>query len=298
MSTRRPSVVCFGEALWDITPDERMPGGAPMNVALRLASFGIETQLLTRVGDDHAGRELAGYMAANGLAIDHVQVDSHLPTGRVNIDTSNPQSVSYEIVNPSAWDHIDADAYLASGGGSDVVVFGSLAARAQASRQSLMQLLQLAQLRVFDVNLRPPFDRREMVEPLLHAANWAKLNEDEVNVIAQWIGASGSTPEVLAAIGNYFGIDVICATFGSRGAVMLRDGTAISHPGFDVPVVDTIGCGDAFLGAWLARMLAGAEPALALETACAAGAVVASASGANPLVTDAMIEAVIDSAGC
>ena len=42
------------------------------------------------------------------------------------------------------------------------------------------------------------------------------------------------------------------------------------QPGFEVEVVDTIGCGDAFLGALLAALLGGGEPALALERACAA----------------------------
>ena len=296
---QRPGVTCFGEALWDVTPDGRTPGGAPMNAALRLAAFGIDTKLLTRVGDDDAGHELVDYMAANGLVIDHVQIDSDRPTGRVNIDTASPESVTYEILAPAAWDFIDADEYLASVDAlCEVLVFGSLAARADTSRRSLMQLLNAAQLRVFDVNLRPPFDARDTVEPLLHAAKWAKFNEDELGIIAQWLGMTGSAQEILAALREHYGIDIVCATFGCRGAVMLYEGVEITHPGFAVPVVDTIGCGDAFLGAWLAQMLEGAEPAPALETACAAGAAVAAAAGANPEVTDAMIRAIIARGQC
>jgi fructokinase len=270
-----------------------------MNVALRLAAFGIDTQLLTRVGNDDAGHELMDYMAAGGLAIDHVQIDSERPTGRVNVDTKSAQSVRYEILAPAAWDFIDVDEYLASvGTPCEVVVFGSLAAREPTSRGRLMRLLEHAQLRVFDVNLRPPFDERAAVEPLLRAANWAKLNEDELTVVAQWLGESGSPQQMLVAIGEQYEIDLVCATFGSRGAMMLHERTVIEQQGFDVAVVDTIGCGDAFLGAWLAQMLDGVEPARALERACAAGAVVASAAGANPAVTDAMIDAVIASARC
>jgi fructokinase len=54
------------------------------------------------------------------------------------------------------------------------------------------------------------------------------------------------------------------------------------QPGFKVDVVDTIGCGDAFLASWLAGMLAGNEPRQTLAEACAIGAKVAAAPGANP----------------
>ena len=296
---QRRNVLCFGEALWDVTPDGRTPGGAPMNVALRLAGFGVDTQLLTRVGNDEPGRELLKFLAGHGLATEHIQVDSRMPTGRVNVDMSTPESVSYEILVPAAWDFVDADEYLASvGTPCEIVVFGSLAAREPTSRGSLMRLLEHAQLGIFDVNLRPPFDERAAIEPLLRAANWAKLNEDELAVVAQWLGVSGSPRQMLVAIGEQYEIDLVCATFGGRGAMMLHEGAVIEQQGFDVAVVDTIGCGDAFLGAWLAQMLDGVEPAQALERACAAGAVVASAAGANPAVTDAMIDAVIASARC
>lgn len=34
---RRPTVVCFGETLWDILPRGMFLGGAPLNVAYHLS---------------------------------------------------------------------------------------------------------------------------------------------------------------------------------------------------------------------------------------------------------------------
>ena len=45
-------VVCFGEILWDILPDRKMPGGAPMNVAYHLNQLGVPTAMISRVGTD------------------------------------------------------------------------------------------------------------------------------------------------------------------------------------------------------------------------------------------------------
>lgn len=290
----RAQVLCFGEALWDLIPGGRLPGGAPMNVALRLAALGVDTRFLSRVGDDELGRELVAYMEKNDLRTDHVQTDSHLPTGCVNADTSNPHSVHYEIVAPAAWDRIDANDYLdAAGSVTDVVVFGSLAARHDVSRRSLMQLLERARLKIFDVNLRPPFTARELVEPLLQTSNWVKLNEHELAAVSAWLGVDDTDEHVLAAVAAHYALDVVCITRGAEGATVYSQGALITQPAFDVDVVDTIGCGDAFLSTWLAHLLEGGKPAQALRRACAAGAIVASRPGANALVTDAMIDELI-----
>jgi len=290
----KPDVLCFGEALWDITPDGRLPGGAPMNVALRLAEFGVGATLLSRVGDDVLGHELIGYLSDQGLDTARIQVDGQQPTGRVNVDTSNPQAVRYDIVAPAAWDYIDAGAYLgAAGERADAVVFGSLAARHEQSRDSLLAILDRAMLRIFDVNLRPPFDEREIVEALLQHADWVKLNESELDLIAGWLGVDGSD-KGLAALAKHYRLDTVCVTLGDDGAILLHQGRLLRQPAFRVEVVDSIGCGDAFLGSWLAQMLAGRDAADALRRACAVGSIVASRAGASARITESMIRELLD----
>ena len=51
------TVVAFGELVWDIFSDGKILGGAPVNLAFRLNSFGETCFLLSRVGDDEAGKE-------------------------------------------------------------------------------------------------------------------------------------------------------------------------------------------------------------------------------------------------
>jgi fructokinase len=45
--SHQPSIVCFGEILWDVLPDRTLPGGAPMNVAYHLNKLGVDTHLIS-----------------------------------------------------------------------------------------------------------------------------------------------------------------------------------------------------------------------------------------------------------
>ena len=58
-------VSCFGEVLWDVFPDHRTIGGAPLNVALRLHSFGVHTTFISSVGNDHNGKMILEYLEKN-----------------------------------------------------------------------------------------------------------------------------------------------------------------------------------------------------------------------------------------
>ena len=45
-------LICFGEMLWDMLPEGKLPGGAPMNVAIHLQYQGLQPLVVSRVGRD------------------------------------------------------------------------------------------------------------------------------------------------------------------------------------------------------------------------------------------------------
>lgn len=53
------NIVCFGEILWDNLPTEKIAGGAPMNVAIRLQSLGVNTKIISKIGIDKSGDDLS-----------------------------------------------------------------------------------------------------------------------------------------------------------------------------------------------------------------------------------------------
>jgi ribokinase len=87
----------------------------------------------------------------------------------------------------------------------------------------------------------------------------------------------------------------LAVTDGPRGAVLLRNGrqiAAATPPSVDA--VDGTGAGDAFIAAALAGLLNGLPDAELLTRACAAGALAATRSGAQPsLPTAAQLDEVL-----
>ncbi|MEZ4456454.1 MAG: PfkB family carbohydrate kinase [Gemmatimonadales bacterium] len=146
---------------------------------------------------------------------------------------------------PAAWDFIEVP-LGPSPASAAVLVYGSLAARNEVSRRTLFHLLDAAVLRVFDVNLRPPFTARDVIEPLLARADWAKVNAEELAEIAGWNNGMDEIETAARSVAERYGLRAICVTLGADGAGLLHEGRWYRQPGFRVPVIDTIGCGDLF----------------------------------------------------
>ena len=51
-------VVGMGEALWDVLPEGKKLGGAPANFAYHISQFGLNSRVVSAVGDDKLGTEI------------------------------------------------------------------------------------------------------------------------------------------------------------------------------------------------------------------------------------------------
>lgn len=278
-----PTITCFGEILWDALPTSKQPGGAPMNVAANLRNFGVNAQVISRVGNDNLGRELLHFLEHKGISLDLVQLSQTHLTGVAKANISDTNEVTYTILQPVAWDYIQLEPALTRViRQSDLFVYGSLAARSPVTHETLLALLAVAPRKVFDVNLRAPHYNRAKVENLLHHANIAKLNESELIELSGWYYDEIDLFQAMKQLQNRYNLDAICVTLGEDGAAMLNHNGFFRQTGFPVEVADTIGSGDAFLAAFLYKMLQGASPQETLAFACATGAYVATQSGATP----------------
>lgn len=277
-------VVCFGEILWDVLPTGAIAGGAPMNVAMRLQSLGVSSQIISRKGNDTLGEELIAILTEKGVSTSLIQTDSELNTGEVYVHLDENRHASYEIVYPVAWDKIaiEADSIEAISH-SDAFVFGSLATRDETSRASLNTYLNHAKYKVFDVNIRPPYYDIEALAALMIHADLLKLNDDELFEVCLVLGSGHHSLEGhIQFLSNYTGVESICVTLGAKGAVYYTQQKFYYSPGFSVEVVDTIGAGDSFLAGLISVILNENNPQKAVTFGCAIGAMVAGKQGANP----------------
>ncbi|GGA90677.1 carbohydrate kinase family protein [Puia dinghuensis] len=276
-------VVCFGEILWDILPQGKFPGGAPMNVAYHLKKLGLEPALVTRVGEDPNGQGLVGLMEANQVTTDFFQIDFELPTGTVHAMVGKDHEVTYDFPRPVAWDNIQwEEGFVPLLTGATYFVFGSLASRSRVSRKTLYRMLEHAPRRVFDINLRPPHYELSTLESLMAGLHLLKLNLAELELITGWFAPYRNATDRVRVLQDRFKIPNVVVTRGGDGAMLNHDGVIYEHPGFAVKLADTIGAGDAFLAGLLSQFADGADPPKALAFASAMGAFVAGRSGPCP----------------
>ncbi len=280
------TIVAVGEALWDVFPDGRRPGGAPCNVAFHAARLGDRAVIVTRVGEDAAGNELVAFLGERGVDTDHVQRDGTRPTGTVlvTIENSEPQ---YAITEAVAWDYIaaedDARALMRT---ADAICVGSLAQRSETSCVAIQQLLSDArgQARVvFDVNLRPPFIDAEIIDATFRVANVVKMSESEVTRLSTLL----DRPSLIGWLLESVGVQAVWVTRGASGAsVTTRQGT-VSAPGveIDTSTGDAVGAGDAFTAAMTHQLIRSANPRDTLDAANRYAALVASKKGAMPEIS-------------
>lgn len=285
------NIVCFGEVLWDMLPSGKQPGGAPMNVAYHFSRLGMRSNIISRIGNDDAGEELCAFLSRIGLSTEFIQVDDSHDTSSVLAHVGNDNEVTYDIVAPVAWDFITyEERFSGLVKQADVLVYGSLASRNPASRDTLLRLVDQARYRAFDVNLRAPHYTQETLELLLGKADMVKLNAHELAELATWYaGTSADEREQVSRLQQRYGIAEVIVTKGANGASYYTDSAQYNCPAVRVEVKDTVGSGDSFLAAFLMQKLNGESGNRILEYATALAAYVTTQSGACPIYTIADI---------
>jgi len=280
-------IVCFGEVLWDVFPNHKKIGGAPLNVAIRLQSFKNDVTMISAIGNDDLGKLILKYLKEHHIKSSEIQVLEDFETGEVTVTLNDKGSASYEIVHPKAWDKIQftekASAIVKV---ADAFVFGSLITRDKVSKNTLYQFLEIAKYKVFDVNLRKPFYKKTILIQLMKKANFIKFNDEEIYEIAAFLNSPYKNLEQnVHFLSKETNTKHICVTKGEHGAVLLYNDRLFYNSGYQIKVADTVGSGDSFLATLISNLLQKENPQKAIDKACAVGALVAQKEGANPNIS-------------
>ena len=276
-------VICFGEILWDSLPRGLFPGGAPVNVAYHLRQLGLSPLPVTAVGRDFLGDELLRRMKRWGLSTAGV-TSNDSPTGAVLVELDARGIPAFHILENVAWDRIELNEAARSAAPDAVaVIYGTLAQRCEHNRQRIGEVLDLVPraLRIFDVNLRPPADSREVVLHLASRAQVIKLNHEELRTLSGYVDADLESAARLFS--TQTGCGTICVTAGERGAGMLVESKWHWEKARPVEVQDTVGSGDSFVASLTRDLLDGKRsPQEMLQRACRLAEFVATRDGAMP----------------
>jgi fructokinase len=296
---REPHLILgIGELLWDLLPDGARLGGAPANFSVMAGRLGNHAAILSRVGRDDLGREAVHLLDPLPADTSFLQIDPIHETGRVTVSFDNGQP-AYTIHHPAAWDFMElSDEWVRLAERADAICFGSLAQRSVESRQTIQTLAAQASsrcVRIFDVNLRPPFYSSEVIQESLELATVFKMNDTEVPQVMALLGlpdendAGGESQRRGAErlLMEFPTLQLIAITRGGHGSLLVTRDEWHQHAGFRVKVADTIGAGDAFTAAITYYLLRGAELPVLNEAGNRWGSWVASQSGAMPPLADA-----------
>jgi fructokinase len=280
----RKRVVCFGEVLWDQMIDGACIGGAPLNVCYHLSKLGIDSQIVSMVGDDEAGELLLQEIQRLGLGTAYCGVHPTAETSRVLVNLYPDNKVHYEIVENVSWDFIPYSEELYElVKGSDALVYGTLAARSSESRATLLRLLAASDNNILDVNLRGDFYNKSSVFELVSYADLLKINDEEVRMMSEWLAVENEAVLVMKAIFEAFPrLREIILTEGAEGATYFSREDRVKIGAREINVVNTVGSGDAFLAGFVAERLQHKDVSSALNTAVTLSAFVAQHEGACP----------------
>ena len=172
--------------------------------------------------------------------------------------------------------------------------FGTLSQRSERTRQTLKQLIELADnsLKLLDINLRKDCYSIDTITYSLEKADVLKLNEDELYEIAGMFDlTSYDALRLCENIMAKWSIQCCVVTLGEKGAFALsRKGEKVYVPGYRVDLADSVGAGDAFTAGFAYCILRELSLAEACEFGNVLGAIVSTQKGATSPIAQREIE--------
>jgi len=282
-------VICFGEVLWDLLPGGARIGGAPLNVCYHLHQQGISSQIVSQVGMDELGGAILSQLQSWHIDGTYCKAVAGHPTSVVEVALDSEGKANYTIVEDVAWDYIAYDEEVAEAiADAAAFIFGTLACRHEVSFHTLKRYLTHAKYAIMDINLRSPYYSAELVLDLLQYADCLKINDEEIVLLGEWLGFQGKAEEELLGhiLQSVERLQGIILTKGAKGSLYYSAKGCLSSGSYVVKVADTVGAGDAFLAAFLAKVLQEFPIQDALEHASLVAGYVATQAGACPSYTN------------
>ena len=249
--------------------------------------------MVSSIGKDALGDELLEGIAPIGVELSFVQ-RSDRPTSKVDVVVDSQGTPQYIINEGVAWDHIlFTPEMYALAQKADAVCWGSLAARNETSRTTIIRFVESTRedcLKVFDINIRQHYYDKEFINWGLTQANVLKLNDDELPLLQGYYSLMGDPIEQCRELLERFGLRYVVYTCGSKESVVVgaEDISRIDTP--KVEVVDTVGAGDSFTAAFVSGLVNGRTIADSHRHAVELAAYVCSQRGATPQIPEFLRE--------
>ncbi|MFO7882176.1 MAG: sugar kinase [Kosmotogaceae bacterium] len=268
---------------------ERHVAGSEANIIIQMQKLDIETSFITAVGSESFGEIILATLREEGVNTDNVKIDENHPTGIYFVQRSYPfpgkTSVIYYRKNSAASKIIpkDLDEKILE----DVemfVVSGITPALGDDVRNSAMKVIDMCKRKgikvAFDTNIRINLLKTrekayECLQPFLEKSDIVFTGMGDLSLLFD-----GEFEEKISQFRKLTKeAELLVIKMGEKGALALNEEKTYKNESFKVSVIDELGAGDAFDGAFLASLLKGYDINEALKYGCAAGAITVSLKG-------------------
>ena len=289
----------IGDATVDLIPEGgkylKFPGGTGANIAVALSKLGAKSALITKLGRDPLAPFLTETLEREKVNTQHISFSERYKSALIiiSIDSTGERHFAH-MVKPSADSQLNNSDIPAFERNDWLCVSGFILVQ-RPSREATFFAIQQARMAgcivCVDANVRVDmWDDELLVVPTtleaLKAADIAKMSEEELLFLTNTESIGEGIREI-----KQWPARVKIITLGEKGAILLTDSSELHIEGYNVPVVDMTGAGDAFIGALISKLMpleSWTDDQLieAIEFSNACGALVVGKKGAMSALPD------------
>ena len=296
-STTRPRVVTLGVHIVDVLgrPVPSIPagqgrqtldeirlavGGSAAGTGIDLAKLGASVVAMGAIGDDRLADFLVSVLTEHGVAAQHLARKAGIQTA-ASILPIRPNGERPSLHVPGASAHMNAaDVDRSVVAGAELLHVGGPDALGDFAGEPLTRTLQLAKANgvITTMDLQTPCDSATIAKlvPLLPFTDYLLPNHDQLRNLT----GKASTKAGAESL-RQLGVACVATTLGPRGSLVITEDIEKHIPAFDVPVVDTTGCGDAYSAGFIVGLLIDRDVELAAWLGTGAASFVIQGLGAD-----------------
>jgi sugar/nucleoside kinase (ribokinase family) len=254
--------------------------------SVNLAKLGVDVASVGRIGDDSIGSFIRSTMEGYGVNTDHLILDAERQTSAsllpIRRDGSRP---ALHVIGANAglseddvpWDVVEKAEVFHLGG---AFILPGLDGEPMA--RVLKRVKELGLVVTMDFLMSPRSDAQELIGPSLQYVDFLMPNIEE----ASWLVGSEDRNEIISWL-HKMGVANTVLTMGAAGVSIAASGQQETVlPSYEIDVVDTTGCGDAFTSGLISGILDGLDIFSAAERGLACGSLVATGLGSDAGIVD------------
>lgn len=265
-----PQIVTIGEVLIDFTEEKsngniidyvQNAGGSPANVSVMTSKLGISSAFIGKTGKDMFGQYLESVLEKNNVNISGLILDGEHPTTLAFVkkgDDGNRDFLFYR--NDSSDEKLEYhEVNLKLIDSCSLLHFGAFSLTKEPTRSTVIKVVEYAKnnnkLISYSPNWRPSLwnsndEAIRIMQSVLPLCDIVKVSEKELQIITDSANLITAVAKLLRQ-----GITIVCVTQGAKGCIIATKNGIQRFPTYRLDTIDTLGAGDSFLGAFLAKII-------------------------------------------